>query len=359
MTRDRPPTIFPSFNARTLTPSEVAQSFIPPAEFWSLARSANSVLVGPRGSGKTTLLRMLEARAMTLWDHPQARRLRDQTDYNGVYVPTDRLWGAQVQGLEFDDDGDRVRASVSAFTDRVLECLALAMEQQLALDVVASGNLNGRATEAEIVARVASAWMVDCELPSLKALIWGLRRRQMDLYTVLSATDRGRTSLAKGRPPLVDRAEPLDFAQAAVCAVAAYNDTVGASRPRWCLLLDEFELAGQHVGQAVFNAMRSAREDVLIKVSFAPYIDTPAGPSDRRSAVAGQDYDFIALPSQTGEESHAFARELPASAGATRWALGHGLGRPTRPRRLLESGMGPKRSADGACDPRRSIRSRS
>lgn len=53
------PTIFDAFNARYLSPVDVAATFIPSESFKLLSEQNHSVLVGPRGSGKTTLLKML------------------------------------------------------------------------------------------------------------------------------------------------------------------------------------------------------------------------------------------------------------------------------------------------------------
>ena len=55
------PTIFDAFNARYLSPVDVAATFVPSRESFKLLSEQNhSVLVGPRGSGKTTLLKMLK-----------------------------------------------------------------------------------------------------------------------------------------------------------------------------------------------------------------------------------------------------------------------------------------------------------
>lgn len=308
MTPAQPPTIFSSFNARQLPHHEIARTFVPPAEFWSLARNTNSVLVGPRGSGKTTMLRMLDSQALGLWGGAEGSRLRSQIAYTGVYVPTDRLWGAQVQSLDLDAD-DFAFVSVAAFTDRVLECLARAMERRLAQDVVTCRRSDPRTIEAEIVARVAEAWILRFDIPSFKALIGALHRRQLELHTRLrSPTRRHRLSGSEWQSS-VERTGALDFAQATVRAARAYNDAFDDGSAQWCLLLDEFELAGSPVAQTVFNALRSATESVLIKVSFAPHISVlPAG--SVMSATAGHDYDFIALPSATGRANCAFAAAL-------------------------------------------------
>ena len=58
--------IFGAFNARWLTPEDVARSFVPTTHFKALAKFQHSLLMGPRGCGKTTLLKMLTRPAQTV-----------------------------------------------------------------------------------------------------------------------------------------------------------------------------------------------------------------------------------------------------------------------------------------------------
>src|SRR4051812_4357900 len=84
------PTLFGAFNARSLNAREVAESFIPPSAFDTLAHAEHSLLIGPRGSGKTTLLKMLQSEALEHWADPAAEAYRQRIDYTGVFIPTDR-----------------------------------------------------------------------------------------------------------------------------------------------------------------------------------------------------------------------------------------------------------------------------
>ena len=57
------------------------------------------MLLGPRGSGKTTLLKMLTARALNSWTHPDARTLAPQVTFNAAFIPADIAWGGQIEAV--------------------------------------------------------------------------------------------------------------------------------------------------------------------------------------------------------------------------------------------------------------------
>src|SRR5690242_2644351 len=82
------------FNARDLTPAEVARSFIPPSAFYDLLSDAHCVLEGPRGSGKTTLLKMLTPEAIAAWSDTDYEIDRN-VGFIGVFVPADVRWAKQ------------------------------------------------------------------------------------------------------------------------------------------------------------------------------------------------------------------------------------------------------------------------
>ncbi len=88
------------YNARSIPPADVARSFIPPSpHFGRLLARNHTLLLGPRGSGKTTLLKMLTARALNSWTHPDARALAPQVTFNAAFVPADIAWGGQIDAV--------------------------------------------------------------------------------------------------------------------------------------------------------------------------------------------------------------------------------------------------------------------
>ena len=92
-------TVFEAFNARNLSPTQVAKTFIPPAQFAELCGRSHCVVVGPRGSGKTTLLKMLQLPALAAWQHEEADKYTASIDFTGVFVAADISWGKQLESL--------------------------------------------------------------------------------------------------------------------------------------------------------------------------------------------------------------------------------------------------------------------
>ena len=91
--------IFETFNAKHLSPMEIAKNFVPPNKHYTeLLTVNNHIVIGPRGSGKTTLLKML-----TLPAFAQINERSKSEDLSiappkfvGVFVPADRSWREQL-----------------------------------------------------------------------------------------------------------------------------------------------------------------------------------------------------------------------------------------------------------------------
>src|ERR1035438_2490916 len=118
------PTIFESFNARSLDPAQVAATFVPSIIYKKLVKRRHTIIVGPRGSGKTTLLKMLQQTALEFWAHPDAAEYRSRLDFTAVFVPTDLIWSEQLKSLGSGLDEQAVRLlGNAAFTTHILKAL--------------------------------------------------------------------------------------------------------------------------------------------------------------------------------------------------------------------------------------------
>src|SRR5688572_22997142 len=184
MNVSRVPTIFAAFNARTLRPSEVAKTFVPPPQFRDLCKRRHTQIIGPRGSGKTTLLKMLQLPALETWRHPDADGYRQAIDFVGVFIAADRSWGTQLESLGGGRLDPHVRDSLarSAFTTHVLRALVLSMLQQSTPDPGSGTEVYGRVKigtdqEAAFVKSVMGPWHIKPAIPSLLALKHALTAR--------------------------------------------------------------------------------------------------------------------------------------------------------------------------------------
>ena len=96
-----------AFNARWLTPVEVAENFVPVPAFQKLVSTHHAALLGPRGSGKTTLLKMLTRPALDAWgrlveEDPETAANLDLPSFEAVYLPSDVRWSIELSALSGD-----------------------------------------------------------------------------------------------------------------------------------------------------------------------------------------------------------------------------------------------------------------
>src|ERR1700682_4268400 len=228
-------TIFDSFNARSLEPWQVAETFVPSRHYELLAARRHSLIVGPRGSGKTTLLKMLQQLALESWQHGLAPSYRDRIDYTGVFIPTDLSWGAQIDSIGYgllDLESHRV-LSVAAFTTHVLRALVAAMLQRLGSDTPRLQVPHRRVVldhddAIELSRTIAASWHLSIAVPSLAGVKHALTQRLSDL--------RSLASIEAHRPPS-NRAERLaeawlhlHFLQTGSMAAVVFADTTTSDR---------------------------------------------------------------------------------------------------------------------------------
>ncbi|NUQ10770.1 MAG: hypothetical protein HUU26_00360 [Gemmatimonadaceae bacterium] len=311
-----------SFNARNLSPAEVARTFVPPAEFTSLVQQANAIVVGPRGSGKTTLLKMLLQEALETWDHALADTLASRVTYTTAFVGTDRRWSAQLASLGESrlTSESRARYALAAYTTQVLRSVTNAMIGRTGLAPGNSSPVNrevGRVSlsvdaEADLTGLLSSAWGLKPRLPSLIAVRQALTLRLLEIKWLAS------------QAPLEDL-DPtrrawltLPFLDAVVTAVEGFNDLVGEPQRRWALALDELEIAPPAVLDELATAIRASDEIILFKLALSPGRHLGGHLATDLAASPGHDYSEIRLWYPDRRDGEAFCRDLWRAALARR-----------------------------------------
>src|ERR1035438_8529835 len=107
--------MFGAYNARWMTPEDVARLFVPTSHFAPLVQTQHSLLMGPRGCGKTTLLKMLTHGAQRVW---RGERLLCEPDlrvyptpsFEAIYVPSDVRWSFELEALYREIPEDSILA---------------------------------------------------------------------------------------------------------------------------------------------------------------------------------------------------------------------------------------------------------
>jgi energy-coupling factor transporter ATP-binding protein EcfA2 len=303
------------YNAKRTELRDVAATFVPPSGvFERLLQPNNTLLIGPRGSGKTTLLKMLQGRALELWDHPDAERIREGVRYSGVFVPADQAWAEQLRADNLDPKSAREFA-VGAFILHCLRALVKTGEDRLA--PVAGDLAPHRRVEIEhdqlhqLAQELAVQWKVGRPVADLA----DLRRALTD-----SIRELGEIRLVEGRRSDGAQAERLaavphlhlSLLPASMSFIERFNDLSGEPEARWAFLLDELELVPASIEKLVLRFLRGAADQLLFKVSYAPYeqdgeigsFHGPLGPQP------GQDYSILRLTYANKREGFPFSRAL-------------------------------------------------
>jgi hypothetical protein len=271
------------FNAKAMTYSEVAKTFVPSSKFAQLAGAWNSVLVGPRGGGKTTLLKMLSDEGQEALSKALRNPLGEALGYTGIYVPSDIAWGTMLESIRHsgNDEGTGELFSEAAFVTHVLIAVASSMARHADRRPVrtrtkVSADLDDAVTaptQAELerlVATIASLWKLTPVSLSVHSLIGALRLRLLDIKRVARLLTWSGTA-DKGL--ILTNANYLgqDMLESATQALQAFDAAYYRPDHRWCLLLDEFEVAPMHLQRTVLDAMRaSGAQKILLKVALAP-----------------------------------------------------------------------------------------
>lgn len=274
-------TFLEPFNAKAMSYAEVARTFVPSTKFTHLAGAWNSVLVGPRGGGKTTLLKMLSAEGQDAWTVPSAEPHKKTLGYTGIYVPSDIAWGTMLESLKKAGQEEHVGIlfSEAAFVTHVLLAVAAGIERHVTLHPVrrpeqvadTPEDTNILPTQAELewaIESIAAMWRVKPMSLSPASLVYALRLRLLDIKrdANLLAQLGGSGSGAPTQDYL-----GMDMLESASQALQAFDAIYQRPDHRWCLLLDEFEVAPMHLQTTVLAAMRaSGAQKILLKVALAP-----------------------------------------------------------------------------------------
>ncbi|SED79934.1 hypothetical protein SAMN02787142_3863 [Burkholderia sp. WP9] len=310
-----------AFNARYLTPAQVAEDFIAPPGFLRLLGLDHCIMVGPRGSGKTTLLKMLQLEALQKWLPMHRENRQEYAGFIGIFVPADVRWSMQ---LDFHTRGiaaeaGRIALQTSAFCHAV--CLALLETLENCITVARTGSdfqiysafAFDRKAESELVNLLAKLWRTRVEVPSLLGLRQALRLSQTEL-PILAARLVSGESLAS-----VVAAQPfigMAWLDALISALDTINEKIGCKTQRWALLLDELEIVPETLLRNILMPLRSSSPNLIFKLALSP---SGAGAMvlsnvEQHGPTHGNDFKTITLGYAEKSQTRRFSAQLMASA---------------------------------------------
>ncbi len=320
---ERVPAIFGALNARYLQPQQIAEGFVPPPRFGELCNRGHTQLIGPRGSGKTTLLRMLDGAALEAWEHLRADEFRARIDYTGVFVPTDRTWSRQVEGIgEGLSDEHRALFGTAAFTTHMLKALVGAMHHRARAPEPTQVTHRRvdlpQADEEKICGAVAKTWMLEERIGTFLSLAEALEDRLSALDTV-AQNEVLRGSEGRGRRLAELGYLGLQFVTASMSLIERFDNAVSEPDGTWAFLIDEFELASPSVREQILGSLRGRSHRLQFKISMAPYAEESIVEPEHDSPTPINDFQILALtwPRKSDEEV-AFSNDLFAAQAKKR-----------------------------------------
>lgn len=281
--------VFGAFNARWMTPAEVAHTFVPTPHIIQLVQTQHSLLMGPRGCGKTTLLKMLTREAQQYWSEvrvkrePALAREFPRPDFEAVYVPSDVRWFYELNAVrrEIGDDltSERVQRHMIALA-------AVAEATKVFEDILRRHPEALQALAMNLINHFGLTGLV----PTLGHVRLKLMALEMELRDAIIRQDRSLLqTLMDGQP------RPLGghVTDALVAACSVFSETVPTKlRPhRWGLCFDEIEIAPPWLQRELLRALRSMGQAYVFKLTWSPVL-----PEDvRRDRQEQGDYAAIRI----------------------------------------------------------------
>lgn len=311
-----------TFNAKRLTPGEVAETFVMPSSFGILAGSDHTYVIGPRGSGKTTLLRMLTGESLSEWRGAEAPEMRQRIQFATVLLPADELWASQATP----------EIARSAFTAQMLYAFVESMLYRTSGD-------RGVHLPVALAGGDEAALCVTC------ATAWGLESARPGFYGLLEALDLFIARLPFSPPPIDHPLARADSLALLNFGVRAFNRSSGEPNRRWALLLDEMELAPAEIHRMVMSFVRGGSGNLILKISMSPFDRYMQIYGAAGSPVPGHDFQTVYLSGQSRAEIRSITnglwREQLRSRSLRFVPLGRALGAPaderdSRTRRRVE-----------------------
>jgi len=307
------PSIFETFNAKSLKPEQVAKSFVVSDAYISLTERSNSIIIGPRGSGKTTLLKMLQPQALDIWGHPDAEVYREKIDFLSIFVPADIAWAKQTNSLFEKQINDEIkeRFRMAIFTTHVLRSLIKLIDYCSTDNTGVAKRFDlSKTDEVFFVEGVARAWELEIQMPTIKGIRIALVDRMNDFSKhaeIISNLDQGEQNKYLLNQGFMN----LNFIAASDVATERIHDIVGKEY-RWAFLFDELEIIDDMIINRINDSLRGSKENYLFKMSYSPFSDNVymAAKSMQSSPIKGHDFKTIPLWYAYKEDAYDFCHSL-------------------------------------------------
>lgn len=312
--------VFTSYNARFMTPEQVAETFVPSQNFLSLLDLDHGLIIGPRGSGKTSLLKMLQVSALRTWDHPRAEDLRQRVGFTGVFIPTDIVWKEQFSSINAIVNDPEVSEAIgdTLVTISILKALLDSIQTRLIKGNTRYGSFKSVSMstddQRELFSSLGKLWFINSSVPTARSLDVALGARCQEISQLIYYARLQRKTDLVAETLVSNRLLIPDGINLVAESVKLFNHICGEPGGRWALCFDEMELAPSFLMARMKRLLRSTKQELLFKVSASPYSNDPDDRDiDGSDAAEGDDFKVIPLWYAEKEMGDSFSREIVGS----------------------------------------------
>ena len=293
-----------AFNARWLTPVEVAENFVPVPAFQKLVSTHHAALLGPRGSGKTTLLKMLTRPALDAWgwlveEDPETAANLDLPSFEAVYLPSDVRWSIELSALSGDP---AVGIEHAALLQRFLVTASSVQAVARTLSLLCAGD---DLLESTVVAEFVAGWPLRTAPATLTQLSTAVKVASNQIRGVVNRRNADDIAALTGRLPEGWLGHPLDVP---ITLWEIFSSHAGdkVRGERWAFCFDELEIAPDWLRQELLGSLRSVDQPHLLKLTWTPVLPQKA----LGSAAPDQDFKPIVLWHARAHDARSFADQL-------------------------------------------------
>jgi len=308
-----------SYNARQLSPADVARDFVAPSQFYQLLGLNHCVLIGPRGSGKTTLLKMLQADSSRLYPSNEDGALPDAA-FIGIFVPADVRWAKQLAAHVEGINCQRTKKILYELAFGTSAFLALLETIDKCVEISKNSNYDthekfqfmlDRQNEVTLALRLSELWSTPISIPSLSELKHKLRMRQINFPNLASKI---RNGVPLHELSLYDSYLSIGWLDGIVTAIETINELIGKKDQRWALLLDELEIVPASLLQSIVSCLRSTSSQLIFKLALSPSSSSVFSSINADEPTQGNDFTILNLWYNERKDLRSFAARLLCQA---------------------------------------------
>lgn len=287
-----------SYNAKFLTPEEVASSFIFIRKLTTLLENGHALIMGPRGCGKTTLLKMLTRNALKKWI-TQNNNLKDSVflpDYYAIYIPSDSRWTEELKEVLNPELKDKkiyekiqrffVTTSIISEWVNVLEDLIPASEIKI-----------------DIYKKLINTFELSGTAPIYSDIKNSLNNLTLKVSGIVNSFTQEDIEKELNQIPIIFFSSVTMACEYFISLYNHYPFDKKKKYEKWALCFDELEISPEWLQKELLQALRSTG-NIYLKLTWSPILPSTPLPE------TNDDYKIIRLWYSHMEDAIDFCENL-------------------------------------------------